>query len=496
MKIIDIKTNREINRLSSGFEIEENRKYKIIDESLSLKPEDLITIGEYISPKYATISSTNKVGVFKLKDSDIRVKSKLGDDFFNRIKTEIAEIEKQLLISPNGLEEQLALTHGSFLEDVAISLLLESWNKCELQRVLRFLFENPRLGFFNKSIQKTFTKGDVLSSADFQHLGKHASSFIAHNGKIIPTKIDTVTRAQTHNVIEMRFIKFFLLFCLNLLEKRIVSLELEITELERKIHDLKAKDNINRALLLETTRGTLESKQVRNKEIKLQLNVFLRNKFLDNVKFTGELDFTSLKLHNQFHLKYLLNLYLKMRKSFEPLSSDNLVYLDINSLENIYEYYCLIRLLKDFDVPTENIKSLIRKEKSGWIIDKAIPTVIGVHCGFTFTLHFKKNFKSGIESYSQSYDPDYTIVLNKEGQSESYLHLDAKYKHYKGKVKKDDIDKMHTYTHAIKESKGSIVLFPGSENARYDCFNTIVGALFCTPNKPQNLQDSLKKFFE
>ncbi|WP_426359673.1 nuclease domain-containing protein [Pseudocolwellia sp. HL-MZ19] len=496
-RIFDIKSDHEINFLNNEFIIEENKKYKIIDDTGSLKPEEFTTIGDWLSPNLATITSTNKVAVFRLKNIDIRVTSKLGDDFFNKVKTEIAEIEKQLLISSNGLEETLALTHGSFLEDVAISLLLESWNNGELHRVLRFLFENPRFGFFNKSIEKDLTKGDVLSSADFQHLSKSTSSFIAHNGKVIPTTIDTLTRAQTHNVIEMRFIKFFLLFCFNLLEKRIISLEFEITELKQNIYDLKVEgSNNNRVLLLSNTLCALESKQTKNKKIKLNLNIFLRNKALDNVKFTGGIDFTSLKLHNQFHLKYLLNLYLKMRKSFEPLSSDNLVYLDINSLENLYEYYCLIRLLKDFDVPIENIKSLIKKDKSGWIIDKAIPMAIGEYFGFTFTLHFKKNFKSGSGSYSQSYDPDYTIVLAKEGYSESYLHLDAKYKHYKGKVKKDDIDKMHTYTHAIKRSKGSIVLFPGNENVRYDCLSTIVGALFCTPNEPQNLQDSLIKFFE
>ena len=66
----------------------------------------------------------------------------------------------------------------------------------------------------------------------------------------------------------------------------------------------------------------------------------------------------------------------------------------------------------------------------------------------------------------------------------------------KYEIVKDDIDKMHTYTHAIKNSKGSIVLFPGNENVRYDCLSTIVGALFCTPNEPQNLQDSLIKLFE
>lgn len=493
-KIVDIKSKIEIDCLNNEFVIEENRKYKVIDETGALKPEEFTTIGDWLSPNLAIITSTNKVAVFRLKNIDIRVRSKLGDDFFNKVKDEIAEIEKQLLISSNGLEETLALTHGSFLEDVAISLLLEEWNNGKLHCVLRFLFENPKFGFFNKSTEKNLTKGGVLTSADFQYLGKSTRSFMDHNGKVIPTKIDTVIRAQTHNVIEMRFIKFFLSFCFNLLEKLIIRQDIEIIELKRKLQNLKFEGNNNSILLLENTLRNLESKQTKNKKIKLNFNVFLRNKVLDNVKFTGEIDFTSLKLHNQFHLKYMLDLYLKMRKSFETLSSHNLVYLDINSLENLYEYYCLIRLLKDFDVPTENIKNLIKKEKSGWIIDKSIAIPIEVNSGLSLTLYFKKNFKGGSDTYSQSYDPDYTIELKDRNDKISYLHLDAKYRHYKYQVKKDDIDKMHTYTHAIKKSVGAIVLFPGKNKIHYKCSGSIVGSLFCSPLEPLNLKVELQGY--
>ncbi|MBG9996819.1 hypothetical protein I6F50_17350 [Pseudoalteromonas sp. NZS127_1] len=493
-KIFDLKNNQEISFLNNEFVIEENKKYRIIDEAGLLKKEEFTSIGEWVSPNFATITSTNKVAVFRLKNINIRVRSKLGDDFFNKVKAEIAEIEKQLLISSNGLEETFALTHGAFLEDVAISLLLEEWNNGELHRVLRFLFENPRFGYFNKSIKKNLTKGDVLSSADFQHLSKSTSSFIAHNGKVIPTTIDTVTRAQTHNVIEMRFIKFFLLFCFNLLEKRIISQSLGIAELERKAQNAKIEDNNNRLQLLKSTLRALENKQAKTKNIKLNFNIFLRNKVLDNVKFTGEIDFTSLKLHNQFHLKYLLDLYLKMRKSFETLSSHNLVYLNINSLENLYEYYCLIRLLKDFDVSTESIKNLIKKEKAGWVIDKSIAIPIGVHCDFSLILYFKKNFKGGSETYSQNYDPDYTIELKDRDNNVSYLHLDAKYRHHQYRVKKDDIDKMHTYTHAIKKSVGAIVLFPGKKKAYYKCLNSLVGALYCNPLEPLDLKSGVQDY--
>ena len=494
IKIIDLKNNQEVIFFNDEFVIEENKKYRVVDEAGLLRPEEFVSIGTWLSPNLAIIESTNKVAVFRLKNVAIRVKSKLGDSFFNKVKAEIAEIEKQLLISSNGLEEKLALTHGSFLDDVAISLLLEEWNNGKLHRVFRFLFENPRFGFTNKSIQKNLTKGEILSGADFQNLSKSNSSFMDYNGKVIPTKINTVTRSQTYDVIEMRFIKFFLLFCFNLLEKRIINLELEIIELNLKISTLIMGDNKDRVQLLKNTLSALENKQNINKRIKLYLNVFLKNKVLDGVEFKGGVDFTSLKLHNQFHLKYLLNLYLKMRKSFEPLSNNNLVYLDINSLENLYEYYCFIRLLKDFNVATKNIKNLIKKVKSGWVIDKSIGISIGVYCDSSLTLYFKKNFKGGSDTYSQSYDPDYTIELKDRNDKISYLHLDAKYRHYRYQVKKDDIDKMHTYTHAIKKSVGAIVLFPGKNKIHYKCSGSIVGSLFCSPLEPLNLKVELQVY--
>lgn len=110
-------------------------------------------------------------------------------------------------------------------------------------------------------------------------------------------------------------------------------------------------------------------------------------------------------------------------------------------------------------------------------------------------MYFKKNFSRGTGSYSQSYAPDYTIKLIDDKNTKLYLHLDAKYKHTSGYVKKEDIDKMHTYTHAIKKSKGALVLFPGSYNTIFHCYGTIIGAFFCTPIEEQNIKDNILKLF-
>lgn len=497
IKIFNTKTHQEVDLYNNEFIIDENQEYSVRDESQQLTEQDFQSIGTWINPEIGILKSTNKVGIFRLKDVSVRVRSKLGDDFFQKIKEEIANIEKQLLLSSNGIEENLALSYGHFLEDVAFSQLLESWHNGKAHSSLRFIFANPSFGFATKGVVKNLSRGDVLSDIDFQYMQKSSRQFSSHNGKVIPITFPSAIRHQTNDVLEMRFIKFFLFFCFNLLERRVRRQKDEVSELKKYIDKLIAVDkdeNKQKKLLAESKIFTIK-KLIETQTIKLKINSYLRSETLKQVKFTGDLDFTSLKLHNNFHFKCLLKLYLNMRKSFEPLNSDNLVYLDIDSLENLYEYYCFIKLLKDFEVKPEFIDKLIKKDRSGWVIDKSIPVYIGNNCGYSFTLYFKKNFGRGTGSYSQSYAPDYTITLIDDKNTKLYLHLDAKYKHTSGYVKKEDIDKMHTYAHAIKKSKGAIVLFPGSHNTIFRCDETIIGAFFCSPIEEQNIKDKIFNLF-
>jgi predicted component of viral defense system (DUF524 family) len=338
------------------------------------------------------------------------------------------------------------------------------------------------------------TKGAQITSFDFQYLTSVSGSIINVNGKNIPKSFDTFKRVQTHNVLEMRFVKFFLFFCFNLLKRRIDRISDELSDIENKIKKLKPSNSENGRL------NTLKQKQKEwsqaageTNDIQKKINAFLKSALFKSVKLSKHMDFTSLKLHNHFHFKRLLSLYLQMRRSFETYTSNDSVYLDIDSLENLYEYYCLIRLLRDFDVKPCNIKSLVKKDKFGWVIDKSCHVLIGhLNDESSLTLSFKNKFSKNVGSYSQTYDPDYTIKISKQNKN-IYFHLDAKYKLNNGKVKKEDIDKMHTYTHAIKNSIGSYVLFPGGENVNYTCENSMIGGFFCTPLKNQSLKSEVEK---
>jgi hypothetical protein len=221
IELSNSKTKEKIQYVNDEFTIDENTRYTAYCDTEPFKETEINSVGTFIDDKVASIFVTNKVGRFRIGGTDFRVRSKLGDNFFDKVKEQIAEIEKKLLISTNGVTDSFALTHGQYIEDVAISLFLKSWEKGEIHSSLRYIFENPSLGFTNEPTAKDLTKGAQITSFDFQYLTSASESVINVKGKNVPKSFDTFKRVQTHNVLEMRFVKLFLFFCFNLLKRRI-----------------------------------------------------------------------------------------------------------------------------------------------------------------------------------------------------------------------------------------------------------------------------------
>lgn len=242
LTIFNTKTHQEVALYNNEFIIDESQEYSVRDESQQLTEQDFQSIGTWITPEIGILKSTNKVGIFRLKNVTVRVRSKLGDDFFQKIKEEIANIEKQLLLSSNSIEEKFALSYGDFLEDVAVSQLLESWRNGKAHSSLSFIFENPGFGFTTKDVIKNISRGDVLSDIDFQYMDNSSLQFASHNGKVIPITFPSAIRQRTNDVLEMRFIKFFLFFCFNLLERIVTRQKDEVSSLNKYIDKLRAID--------------------------------------------------------------------------------------------------------------------------------------------------------------------------------------------------------------------------------------------------------------
>ena len=472
IEIKNSKIGNFITPINNEYLLEENVKYIVKSLSKSFKEHDFIEIGLYISSEYGVITSTNKIGLFKLKQNNIRFISKLGDNFYKKVLEKICDVEKNLLLSSNSINESFGLNYGNYLDEIAISVLLNSWNNGNLKNNIEFILSSPPLTYKDKIVEKNFLKGDFLEDLDFYNLHNSSTNYINFNNKFVPYAILTNKKSENLNNTEIQFLKFFIIFCLKLLRKKNIELENHLNIEKNKGKLLDEIINLNNNII----------------NIKSKFNGFLHNSNLKNVQNLNNFDFTSIKLHNKFQLNYILKIYLKMRKSFELINNIDSVMLNINSIENLYEYYCFLKIIESFNISQEVISTIIKKINVGWIINTKYPLLLGNFNGMSFSIYFKKSFGK-FETYSQQYSPDYSIKIISKNNSIFYFHLDAKYKVQNSSVKKEDIDKMHTYSHAIKNTIGSYVLYPGRTNVDYDCENSLVGAIFCNPECEQSLKE-------
>lgn len=490
--IVNADNDIVISPIENEYILEENHNYIVTSKSKSFQRHDFSKIGLYIEPEKGILRSTNKIGVFNLKGTNIRFTSKIGEDFYQLLLEKISNIEKELILSSNSIQEVFGLNYGNFLDEVAVSIFLKSWKKTKL--ILEYILSTPVFSYKNKLIEKNLLKGDFLEENDFYNLHNNSESIIKYNDKCFPYNFSTNINYETLDTLEMRFFKFFIEFCLNIFRKRHYLLEKLILDKKQKIISINNKNNVQHNFLKkeQTEINNLTELKKENDKIKSTLNGFLHNKKLLGVKKLNNFDFTSIRLHNKFQFKHVLNLYLRMKKSFEVIENKNNVFLNINSIENLYEYYCFIKILIDFNVKREEINRVIIKEKLGRTINTAHPVKLGEWKGLCFLLFFKKSFSEN-ETYSQQYSPDYTIKITNGNNDIFYFHLDAKYKVINFSVSKDDIDKMHTYAHAIKNTIGSYVLYPGRKNTYYTCEKSTIGAIYCTPQFEQNMSDVFLK---
>lgn len=482
INIRHIKDDYAIEAVDGVFEVKETQEYLVTSDSEVLEISAFGSVMTKLNDKQALLKAVNKISDLRFNGVTVRIISKLGDDFYQGVKKAIAVYEDKLLISSNGLQDTFALTHRGFVEEVALAVLLESWRDGRLKREVDAVVAKNLFGLTSQRTTKNLSRGVRSTATDFQHMCATARTFALHQERKIPIEFNSYQTTRTNNVIQLRFLKFFLCFALNLVRR--VQKQLNDSKISRS-------KEMDKSVLV-----GLDIKQAELDRLRIWLNSVIKHEQFNGVSESINLDFTSLKIHNDFHLKYLLGLYLKMRSEFKAIDSENTVFLNVNSLENLYEYYCFLRLLYEFEVKPQVIKGLIKKELIGWVIDKSKSVTIGELNGFTCSLTFQKSFSSKIGSYSQNYSPDYTLTMESERRI-YYLHFDAKYKVDKGKVKKEDIDKMHTYTHAIKNTIGSVVLFPGDIDTTYDCDTSKVGSLFFRPCKErQNFKETvLKRYF-
>jgi len=208
----------------------------------------------------------------------------------------------------------------------------------------------------------------------------------------------------------------------------------------------------------------------------------------------------------------------------------------------LYEYWLFFKLqdlvCKVFQLDIPNIKNLIEPTEDGLGLKLkrgSFLAVDGVCHALTRKLHIQLSYnrlfaKNTIYpnpgSWTTSLRPDYTLSIwpfglnTEEAEREElivHIHFDAKYRieHLQklwdsdfdieeektapilGKIKNEDLLKMHTYRDAIRRTAGAYVLYPGDQSTNYLGFHEVLpglGAFAIRPSKENSGIPELERF--
>lgn len=225
--------------------------------------------------------------------------------------------------------------------------------------------------------------------------------------------------------------------------------------------------------------------------------------------------------------RQLFRLYslLQLATRCDFLETDFRNLAEIKDVPTLYEYWSFFQVKKVMDAlaPACKIGKLIDENQLTHEISIGLRIEYrgGVSLFFNKTYRGSSILQEGIaidggyqpagDSYSHHLCPD-IVIARQDGKK---LIFDAKYKgnrpgfyceeDSRGEIKEpknEDIDKMHTYREAIKDVKGSFILYPGIKNVIYprhgaNSMTDGVGALALRPGEPtSNGQRSILMFIE
>ncbi|WFA83389.1 DUF2357 domain-containing protein [Paenibacillus amylolyticus] len=236
-----------------------------------------------------------------------------------------------------------------------------------------------------------------------------------------------------------------------------------------------------------------------NKQMKECLSELLASSWLQE---TGELRAQSqastvLQRKAGYRQWYSFYQHLLLGGSY-PLPEEEIrVLVDTKEISRIYEYWCFFMVVETVQELTGVSPTLLERTTGKDHLDRLAN---GLCVTFDFptgglSIYYNRCFKGGTESYSQTYKPD--ISLYHDG---GWHHFDAKLKvdtDSRGikSVKKEDLDKMHTYRDAILNTGSVWVLYPDEQGSqlfykdpRFEASFSGIGAIALTPGNVNHLK--------
>lgn len=439
----------EIINFNGVYHLREYTEYIVKCSEGNLLKSDFIDVGKYISSHFGLLKIKNKSGLIYFKGVPLKVESKIGDQAHHQIVKYINDFLSQLLVKKySNVALPTSISKNSKKNQyMALLRFLKMDSEGKIMNAFHYVIKNPVVSF---CLERRFVKYKPTNYINPQDLCN-----VALKQMLEPEGSECGLVYGTHKNLtadgpENRFIKFFLLFLVEIIDFNSKELSNTFNGRPKPTHIIALEDKM--------------------RNYKRHIFSML---YEEPIKSLGQLYRTpenSLKLQNLNGYRDLYQLYMLMLKDLGDIYDDTHL-LDVRRNDDLYELFCFIFLARTFD-PDIDVSSVISpvsdnlnlyKISAGKALEIKSSDDLGI-----VKLYYQKQYGHD-ESFSQNYCPDFSMTVERGGKKFTLL-FDAKFKsHQYGEVKKEDIDKMHTYCHAIKDAVSAIVLYPGQKESILEC---------------------------
>lgn len=323
----------------------------------------------------------------------------------------------------------------------------------------------------------------------------------------LPGKVTSVTKVDTVDTPENRFVKFVL------------------------ESFLKFSSDINKKAVKDSRLWKESS------SLEKELESFLHHSIFKEISRPDTLKLNSPVLQRKEGYREVLRVWLMFDLAAKLIwkGGDDIYKGGKKDIATLYEYWLFFKLLdlfkEVFDIEPEAVSELIKETSDGLNLQLKQGTHTALKGDFdagTRKLNVQFNYNrsfSGQKDYPYSGSwtttmrPDYTLSFWPFGISEEaaeveelivHIHFDAKYKianltellhkedvdlekedNRRGIFKNADLLKMHAYKDAIRRTGGAYVLYPGEVSAKRIGFHEIIPGLGAFPVRPSKTNDGI-----
>lgn len=467
--------------------LQEWNKYKVKSMLAEFVPKDFLKIGEYGSDDFGNLLFKNCVGYSKFKGVDLIIESsKITQSEMEQLVNVVNSYIVNLSYDFNQVSFSAVTRTGKKKTDLDYHVYLLVHNALKTQDRAANIFTN--FNMIENNPCRTMTSeikyeniGVVREISDLSLMdafcstselvlckntkNKMAKRFFNGTKNFLPKEILYEEIIDTFDNQENRFIKYFLSWCVNIIER----FQKQFTQQE---------DFRNYELIEENDRNIKK------------LNTILNQSFLANVGEMQSIPMYSTILTRRAGYRQLFYLYLGIRSMpyVESNSEDIQEMIENKSLDILYENYCYFGLVdvisdiygeklnkKKYKVYKSSFSKTLEKKTTSNFFEftgtESLPKVC---------VHYNKNYI--VESYSKAFNPDISLeIFDTKNNLFAIYIFDSKFKAVisnmqeeddnknikkteRKKYKYDDISKMHTYRDAIKVARGAFIFYPGTEN--------------------------------